>query len=87
MIIIAVLLISKIPTFSFKKISIPRKLTIFILFGIGVSFISLVFFTFETLFIIGILYLLTLPISLIFYINKNKKTNSSTTDDDHEDVI
>ena len=31
---ISFLLISKIPTYSFKKISIPRRMTIFVLFGI-----------------------------------------------------
>ena len=33
-IIVSILLISKIPTYSLKKIVVPRKLTIFLLFGI-----------------------------------------------------
>ena len=48
-IIIAILLVSKIPTLSFKKISISPKATIFILLGIGIIFISLLYYTFETL--------------------------------------
>ena len=83
----AILLISKLPTFSFKKISIPRSLTIFILFGIGVSFISLIFFTFETLFIGSLLYLFTLPISLISYINKKKEIKTQSFEEEHEDVL
>ena len=47
--LIAILLISKVPTYSFKKIKIRPGLTIFILFVIGVSFVTLMFFTFETL--------------------------------------
>ena len=86
-VVIAILLISKMPTFSFTKISIPQKLTIFILFGIGVSFVSLVFFTFETLFILGLLYLATLPLSLIIYFKKLKKTENNNIDDEHEDVL
>ena len=59
-ILIALLLISKIPTFSFKKISIQPKVTVFILFGIGISLICIMFFTFETLFIFSLSYILTI---------------------------
>ena len=52
-VLIAFLLVSKFPTFSFKKISISPKTTIFILLGIGLVFISLLFYTFETLLIFG----------------------------------
>ena len=37
-IIVTILMISKIPTYSLKKIVIPRKTTIFLLFGIGLFF-------------------------------------------------
>ena len=47
-ILISLLLVSKIPTLSFKKISISSKTTVFLLLSIGVIFISLLFFTFET---------------------------------------
>ena len=47
--IVACLLISKVPTYSFKNIKIKPALTIFILLGIGISFVTLMFFTFETL--------------------------------------
>ena len=35
MVFVAILLISKIPTYSFKKISINRSMTIFLLLGVG----------------------------------------------------
>ncbi|MDB9986706.1 CDP-diacylglycerol--serine O-phosphatidyltransferase, partial [Candidatus Pelagibacter sp.] len=41
-ILISFLLISKVPTFAFKKIAIPRRMTIFALFGV-VLFLSLIF--------------------------------------------
>ena len=66
-VIVSLLLISKFPTFSFKKISIPSKLTILILFGVGISFVSLMFFTFETLLIFGIGYIFTIPVAFFFY--------------------
>ena len=40
---IAVLLISKVPTYSFKNIKIKPALTVFILLGIGVSLVTLMF--------------------------------------------
>ena len=48
-IVISLLLISKIPTYSFKKIKIKPSLTIFILLIAGISLVSVMFFTFETL--------------------------------------
>jgi len=86
-VIVAVLLVSKVPTLSLKKISISPKSTVFILLGIGTIFISLLFYTFKTLIIFGIVYLLSIPISFIMFKNHSKKENSETTDDDHEDVL
>ena len=84
-IIISLLLISKIPTFSFKKISIAPKMTILILFSIGISFISLLFFTFETLLMFGLGYILTIPLAFFSYKNKNNLKNH--IEDDHEDIL
>ena len=84
---IAALLISKLPTFSLKKITIPRKLTIFILLGVGIVFVSLIFFTFESLFILGVGYLLLLPVSFVIYKNRNKTSKISSNDDGHEDIL
>jgi CDP-diacylglycerol---serine O-phosphatidyltransferase len=86
-IFVAVLLISKIPTFSFKKISISPRLTVFILFGIGVVFVSFVFFTFETLLVTGLIYFATIPISFFIYKRNGKKIKSLSTEDEHEDVL
>ena len=86
-VLIAVLLVSKIPTLSLKKISISPKATIFILLGIGLVFISLLFYTFKTLLIFSLIYLFSVPISYIMYKNQTKKENLQTQDDDHEDVL
>ena len=84
-ILISLLLISKIPTFSFKKISIAPKMTILILFLIGIFFISLLFFTYETLIIFGIGYIFNIPVAFFFY--KNNKNEKNSFEDDHEDVL
>ena len=86
-ILIAVLLVSKVPTLSLKKISISSGITAFILLGIGIIFISLLFYTFETLLIFSLVYLLSIPISFFMYKRKNKKETLETSDEEHEDVL
>ena len=86
-IIVALLLISKIPTFSLKKIKISSQLSIFLLFGIVLMFISLIFFTFESLLIIGALYLISIPLSFYFYKKTAKKINNNLEEEEHEDIL
>ena len=86
-ILIAILMVSKLPTLSLKKISISPKATAFILLGIGIIFISLLDYTFETLLVFGLVYLISIPISFFMYKNKNKKETLETSDDEHEDVL
>jgi len=86
-ILVAILLVSKIPTLSLKKISISPKATAFILLGIGVIFISLLYYTFEALLIFGLVYLISIPVSFFMYKNQNKKESLETSEDDHEDVL
>tara|TARA_B100001063_G_C16655658_1_gene498343 strand:+ start:56 stop:844 length:789 start_codon:yes stop_codon:yes gene_type:complete len=85
-VIVALLLISKIPTFSLKKIKISSQLSIFLLFGIVIIFVSLIFFTFESLLIIGIIYLLSIPLSFYFY-KKTAKKIDNQSEEDHEDIL
>jgi CDP-diacylglycerol--serine O-phosphatidyltransferase len=86
-ILIALLLVSKIPTLSFKKISISPKSTVFILLAIGTTFISLLYFTFETLFSFGLLYLVLIPVSYIMYKKQDNQKKLETLEDEHEDVL
>ena len=86
-ILIAFLLVSKVPTLSLKKISVSPKTTIFILLGIGMTFISLLFYTFITLLIFCLVYLISIPISFFMYKKQNKKELSETSEDEHEDVL
>ena len=86
-VLIAILLVSKIPTLSFKKISISPKTTVFILLGIGVVFISLLYYTFETLLVLSLFYLISIPISFFIYKNKDRKETLETSEDEHEDVL
>ena len=83
------LLISKFPSYSFKKIVIPRRTTIFLLFGIVLFFGLLLIYTFNVITISAIIYLLLLPISFFHYqkIKKQHENDKIQDDDDLEDVL
>ena len=86
-ILIALLLVSKIPTLSLKKISTSSKTTVFLLLTAGIIFIALLFYTFETLLIFGILYLISIPLSILIYKKQQKINTSKISDEDHEDIL
>ena len=89
-IITSILLISKVPTYSFKRITIPRSTTIFLLFGIGLYFGLVFVYTFEVLFITGIIYLCTIPISYLHFRkikNKEKILKQIEDIEETEDVL
>ena len=86
-VLVALLLVSKIPTLSFKKISISSKTTIFLLLFVGLIFISLLFYTFETLLAFGLIYLISVPISVVIFKKQQKKFSEKISDEDHEDVL
>ena len=82
------LLISKIPTYSLKKIIVPRAMTIFLLFSIVLFFGLLLVYTFKMMILFGLIYLCFIPISFMHYQKLNKKFNVVVSqDDDHEDML
>ena len=90
MILISFLLISKIPTFAFKKITIPRRMTIFALFGIVLLFGLLLIYTFKVLIICGLIYICLIPIGYLNYqkIYKQKILKGEDSEnDDLEDIL
>jgi CDP-diacylglycerol--serine O-phosphatidyltransferase len=88
-IVTSFLLISKFPSYSFKKIVIQRKVTIFLLFGIVLFFGLLLIYPFNVISISGIIYLSLLPISYFHYqkLRKENEDINQTEDDDLEDVL
>tara|TARA_B100001173_G_C15945731_1_gene529116 strand:- start:248 stop:1054 length:807 start_codon:yes stop_codon:yes gene_type:complete len=89
-IVTSFLLISKFPSYSFKKIVIQRKATIFLLFGIVLFFGLLLIYPFTVISVSALIYLSMLPISFFHY-QKLKKQNEGQNyddeDDDLEDVL
>ena len=85
---VSILLISTIPTYSFKKIVIQRSMTKFLLFGIVIFFGALLVYTFKILLVSSLIYLCLIPISYYHY-KKLKKKNNVTVDSDDglEDIL
>jgi CDP-diacylglycerol---serine O-phosphatidyltransferase len=84
----SILMISKVPTYSLKRISIPRSMGGFLLLGIGIYISVLIFYTFEILFLTGLIYIILIPISYAHYKHLNKKSLSdSNQDDEIEDIL
>ena len=85
--ITSILMVSKLPTYSLKRILIPRSLAVFLLLGIGIYVSLLIFYTFETLFFTGVIYLLLIPISFFHYRLKNKKTSTTHENENDEEEL
>ena len=85
----SLLLISKFPSYSFKKIVIQRKTTIFLLFGIVLFFGLLLIYPFNVMSISALIYLAMLPISFFHYqkLKKKNDNNNNDEDDDLEDEL
>ena len=90
-VIVSILLISKIPTYSLKKITVPRKMTIFLLFAVVLYFGLILIYTFNAIVISGIIYFIMIPISYFHYQNFSKKNIYHLEDhedhEDHEDIL
>ena len=87
-VLISILLISKLPTYSFKKIAVPRRLTIFLLFGVVLFFGLLLIYTYNVIVISSLLYLAIIPLSIFHFQNLNKKfVNENIDNEEHEDIL
>ena len=87
-IIISILLISTIPTYSFKKIVIPRTMTKFILFGMVLFFGALLVYTFKVLAVSSLIYLFLIPVSFFHYKKIKKEKNiTSEIEEELEDIL
>ena len=80
------LLISKFPTYSLKKIIIPRSMTIFLLFGIVLFFGLLLIYTFKVITLSGLVYLMLIPVSFLHYHKIKKQKNADLVRDENDDL-
>ncbi len=86
-IIISILLISKVPTYSLKKIKVQRSFTIFLLLGVAFYFGLILIYTFNALVLSAVIYFLIIPISSFHYIQISKKHKIQDNDNEHEDIL
>ena len=83
----SILLISKIPTFAFKKIVVQRQMTLFLLLGVGLFCVSIIQFTYETMAICCVLYLVMIPVSIFNYRSKLKNSQNEIIEEDQRDIL
>ena len=62
-------------------------MTIFLLLGVGLFFVSIIQFTFETLSLGLLIYLLLIPVGIINYSKKSKSLQKELTEEDQQDVL
>ena len=89
-IMVSIFLISTIPTYSFKKIVIPRSMTKFLLFGIVLFFGAMLIYTFKILALSSFIYICLIPVSYFHYKKIKKKKNDITEineSDNLEDIL
>lgn len=72
-IFVSFLMISKIPTYALKEVKISKSIFILLTFGSVLIFGLLFKNTYETLVILGFIYLFSIPTSLLHYSNIKKK--------------
>ena len=87
-VVVSILLISKIPTYALKKISVPRSMTIFLLLAVVMYFGLLLIYTFNAIVISGLIYFIMIPVSFIHYNNISKKfKEQNILHEEHEDIL
>ena len=70
-----------------KRISVPRKMTIFLLFGILFYFGLILVYTFNTILISGMIYLAIIPASYLHYKNLENKFKDQILDSEEDEDI
>jgi CDP-diacylglycerol--serine O-phosphatidyltransferase len=83
--LVSFLMVSRVPTFSFKKGRVPAKAVLPLLLGVGAFVAFLVNQPWVTLAVVGMLYLATVPFSIIAY--KRFAAGEVSDTDDGDDII
>ena len=87
-VIVSILLISKVPTYALKKISVPRNMTIFLLLAVALYFGLLLIYTLNAIVLSGLMYFIMIPVSFIHYNSMSKKfKDQNISNEEHEDIL
>ena len=70
-----------------KKIVVQRQMTLFLLLGLALFFVSIIQFTYETMAICCLLYLTLIPFSIYNYKSKLKSVQNQIDEEDQRDIL
>lgn len=82
---VALLMVSRIPTFAFKKIHVAQRWVLPTMLLVGFLAASLAVATWTTLTVIGVVYLASIPFSIRAYRRLEQRASSPENDTDGED--
>jgi CDP-diacylglycerol--serine O-phosphatidyltransferase len=82
---VGALMVSNLPTFSFKKSKVPQEYVLFILVAAGLLVAGLAGAPWRTLIVVGLLYLCTLPFAFLSY-NRLRREAERLHEDDEQAV-
>lgn len=80
---VAALTVSSVPTFSFKKLSIRREYVLFYLLGISIFATLLVTNVWATMSVVGLLYIVTIPLAMVHHRRRFGKGKTTSQDDNN----
>ena len=78
LVVVGLLAVSTIPTFSIKYLSINPKHLLYVLILCAAVIASLSVYTWQTLIAADVLYVLSIPVSVKFYYRRQKREESET---------
>ena len=81
MVAVSLLMVSRVPTFSFKRIKVPHDYVLPTLLGVGLFAAFLVGLPWLTLMAVGVLYLASLPLSYVAHRRLSRQTSATALED------
>ena len=66
---------------------VQRQTTLFLLLGFALFFVSITQFTYETLSVCCVVYLILIPVSIYNYRSKLKNSQNEILDEDQRDIL
>lgn len=86
LVVVGALMVSRLPTYSFKKSKVPQDYVLFVLVAAGLLVAGLAGAPWRTLIAVGVLYLCTLPFAFRSYNRLRREAERMHDDDDDSDA-
>ena len=86
LVVVGALMVSRLPTYSFKKSKVPQDYVLFVLVAAGLLVAGLAGAPWRTLIVVGVLYLCTLPFAFQSYNRLRREAERMHDDDDDSDA-